>query len=135
MMQNQSLNVVYNQSNFERGIDVSRRKDLGVFLTNNIKTVDNILEIIDFEDLSILSKKFLEPPCGNGVFLVRLLEKLFSSDADEEPVSNFISSNIFFVDIDENMVEKTKSNISKFYKTLFGHDYNGRFNSFVFDFT
>ena len=117
MMQNQSLNVVYNQSNFERGIDVSRRKDLGVFLTNNIKTVDNILEIIDFEDLSILSKKFLEPPCGNGVFLVRLLEKLFSSDADEEPVSNFISSNIFFVDIDENMVEKTKSNISKFYKT------------------
>ena len=135
MFQNQSVSVIRNQSKFENTLKVTHRKDFGVFLTNNIKTVDKILDSIDFHDTSIFSKKFLEPACGNGVFVIRLLERLFDNISDKYLVQSFIESNIYFVDIDNTMVETTKSNIAEFYKLKFGQKYNGKFNGFVFDFT
>ncbi len=135
MFRNQSVSVINSQSKFENTLKVSHRKDFGVFLTNNIKTVDKILDSIDFHDKNILSKKFLEPSCGNGVFIIRLLERLFDNISDRYLVQNFIKSNLYFVDIDEAMIEMTKSNIAEFYRLKFGQKYNGKFNGFVFDFT
>ncbi|PHS63357.1 MAG: hypothetical protein COB12_09415 [Flavobacterium sp.] len=135
MFQSQSVSVINNQSKFENTLKSSHRKDFGVFLTNNIKTVDKILDSIDFQDNNILSKKFLEPSCGNGVFIIRLLERIFKNINDRYLVQSFIESNIYFVDIDDTMIETTKSNISEFYQLKFGQKYIGRFNGFVFDFT
>lgn len=135
MFQSQSISVINNQSKFENTLKSSHRKDFGVFLTNNIKTVDKILDSIDFQDKNILSKKFLEPSCGNGVFIIRLLERIFKNINDGYLVQSFIESNIYFVDIDDTMIETTKSNISDFYQLKFGQKYIGRFNGFVFDFT
>ena len=135
MFKNQAESVIDAQSNYENTLEISHRKDLGVFLTNNINTVDKILDIIDFEDKNILSRKFLEPSCGNGVFVIRLLEKLFKTTKNKEVVSKFIESNIFFIDIDEEMIEKTKTNISSYFYSKFNETYVGTFNDFVFDFT
>ncbi len=135
MLQNQTVTLINNQSTYENNLELSHRKDLGVFLTNNIHTVDKILDIIDFEDENILSRKFLEPSCGNGVFVIRLLEKLFKNIENKEVVSKFIESNIFFIDIDEKMIEKTKTNISSYFFSKFNEQYVGKFNDFVFDFT
>lgn len=135
MLQNQTVTLINNQSTYENNLELSHRKDLGVFLTNNIHTVDKILDIIDFEDENILSRKFLEPSCGNGVFVVRLLEKLFKNIENKQVVSKFIESNIFFIDIDEKMIEKTKTNISSYFFSKFNEQYVGKFNDFVFDFT
>lgn len=135
MLQNQSVSLIKNQTRYENNLELSHRKDLGIFLTNNIDTVDKILNIIDFEDKNIFSKKFLEPSCGNGVFIIRLLERLFRTTEDKIVISKFIESNIFFVDIDEKMIEKTKDNISNYFYYKFNESYSGSYNGFVFDFT
>ena len=135
MLQNQTVTLINNQTTYENNLELSQRKDLGVFLTNNIRTVDKILDIIDFEDENILSRKFLEPSCGNGVFVIRLLEILFKTEESKEVVSKFIESNIFFIDIDEKMIEKTKNNISSYFYSKFNEQYVGTYNDFVFDFT
>jgi len=135
MNQTEAVSVIHKQKRHENNLDLTQRKDLGVFLTNNILTVDKILDIVDFEDANILSMKFLEPSCGNGVFIIRLLERLFNVRQKEEIVRNFIESNIFFVDIDEEMIERTKANISSFFYSKFNKQYTGSFKGFVFDFT
>ncbi|MGZ2371691.1 Eco57I restriction-modification methylase domain-containing protein [Ancylomarina sp. YFZ004] len=135
MIQKQIVTLINNQTTYENNLELSHRKDLGVFLTNNINTVDNILDIIDFEDKKIFSRTFLEPSCGNGVFVIRLLEKLFINIEDTKVVTKFIESNIFFIDIDESMIEKTKANISTYFYSKFNEPYTGSYNSFVFDFT
>jgi len=131
----QSNNTIFKQQSFENNLNRPYRKDFGVFLTNNIQTIDNILSIIDFNDSKILTRKFLEPSCGNGIFIIRLLEKIFDYEITIKDARNFIQSSIFFVDIDEDMIKITEDNIKKFYNQRFGIDYNGQFNSYVFDYT
>jgi tRNA1(Val) A37 N6-methylase TrmN6 len=135
MTQSQSTGVINTQSKFENKINVNQRKDFGIYLTNNINTIDRILDSIDFEDNKLLSRKFLEPSCGNGVFLIRLLEKICEKIKDVTLVSNFIEQNIYFVDIDEKMVETTKKNINEFFKITFNNNFNGEYNAFIFDYT
>jgi tRNA1(Val) A37 N6-methylase TrmN6 len=50
-------------------------------------------------------------------------------------ISNFITNNIFFVDIQAEMVEKTQKNIQKLYTFLFDEDFQGEFNGITWDFT
>lgn len=135
MSKNLSVKVVNTQSKHEKSLEVSHRKDFGVFLTNNIQTIDEILDIVDFNDKDLLSRKFLEPACGNGVFIIRLIEKIFDTRESKSQFQNFIESNVYFVDIDEKMVEITKQNIKDLYKKKFNETYNGEFNSFIYDFT
>lgn len=127
--------LISSQKAHENSLKVAHRKDFGIFLTNNITTVDNVLSIVDFNSRDILTKRFLEPACGNGVFIIRLLEKILKQDTTIEIATKFISNSIFFVDIDEGMVEKTKANIKKYFLTRFNENFNGTFNSYVFDFT
>ncbi|MCK9255698.1 MAG: N-6 DNA methylase [Bacteroidales bacterium] len=135
MFYNHSSSVVNTQGNHEKELKNSYRKDFGVFLTNNIQTVDNILDVIDFKDKDILNKKFFEPSCGNGVFVIRLLERIFKEDRKPSQFQNFVESNLCFVDIDQKMVERTKQNIKRYYKIRFNEEYFGSFNAFVYDFT
>jgi len=135
MFDNQSSSVANTQSIHERTLKVSYRKDFGVFLTNNVQTVDEILDVVDFNDKDILNKKFLEPSCGNGVFVIRLLERIFKEKGNSKQFQRFVESNICFVDIDEVMVEKTKQNIREYFQIRFNETYNGSFKSFVYDFT
>jgi len=131
----QSNITIFKQQIFENNLKTPYKKDFGVFLTNNIQTIDNILSIIDFNDSKILSRKFLEPSCGNGVFIIRLLEKIFDYKITLKEAQKFIQSSIFFVDIDEQMIKITEDNIKKFFKLRFGVDYVGQFNSYIFDYT
>lgn len=135
MSQTQSTTLISNQISYEKSLKVSYKKEFGVFLTNNILTVDSILDIIDFEDKNILDKSFLEPSCGNGVFIIRLLERIFETRDDYIVAQKFIEENIYFVDISEKMIEVTKDNIAKYFYLKFGKNYNGKFKGFVFDFT
>ncbi|MCP5493390.1 MAG: Eco57I restriction-modification methylase domain-containing protein [Leptospiraceae bacterium] len=127
--------IINNQRIFESKLNVSYRKDFGVFFTNNIETVEKIIKIIDFEDKDLFSKKILEPSCGNGIFIIRILEKVFENIKDHYIAAKFIESCIYFVDIDKNMIESTKSNISNIFKQTFHKEYRGKFNGFIFDYT
>jgi tRNA1(Val) A37 N6-methylase TrmN6 len=122
------------QSDHEKKLSNQIRKDNGIFFTSEIKVIDSIIDVIDFNN-EIFNKKILEPSVGNGIFLLRIIEKAYYLCQDKEKIFNFIEKSLYFIDIDLKMIEKTKENISNLYKNFFDEDYNGKFNSFVYDFT
>ena len=126
--------IACTQNGYEQRLSEENRKKNGVFFTNSLATVEKILTIIDIND-DIFSKKILEPACGQGIFILKLLANVYVHCPDDVLISTFISNNIYFVDIQEEMVEKTKSNIKKLYFYLFEKEYIGTFNGIVADFT
>ncbi len=126
--------IVSGQLGFEQHLNKISRKQNGVFLTNSLSTVENVLSVIDIKS-DIFTKRILEPSCGQGIFILKLISDVYQLFPDENLISNFIGSNIFFVDIEKEMIEKTIFNIKSLYKYLFADEYNGSFNSIVWDFT
>jgi tRNA1(Val) A37 N6-methylase TrmN6 len=122
------------QNGDEQKMNEESRKKKGVFLTNSLTTVENILRIVALDD-NIFSKRILEPACGQGIFILKLLTDIYLRYPDNVLMSTFISNNIYFVDIQKEMVEKTKLNIKKLYYYLFAEEYMGTFNGIVDDFT
>ena len=129
-----SEKIIEKQQSFENNLSVDYRKDFGVFLTNNISTIEEIISIVEFDD-NILDKKILEPSCGQGIFLVRLVDKLYSKFKSQSIIEKFINENIIFIDIDPRMIEATKNNLSKCFYHLFNKNYALGFQGFVYDFT
>ena len=126
--------ITFGQYDYEKGLEKKVRKKNGVFLTNSLTTVENILDVIII-DHDIFSKKILEPSCGQGIFVLKLLGDIYSKFPDSLLISKFITNNIFFVDVQKEMIEKTKNNIEKLYTFLFVEDFEGTFNGITWDFT
>lgn len=124
----------FGQTDYEQNLNKKDRKKKGVFLTNSLVTVENLLDIVII-DSEIFTKRILEPSCGQGIFILKLLTDLYLKFPDEILISKFISNNVFFVDIQEEMVEKTKNNISELYSFLFNEEFKGSFNGITWDFT
>ena len=126
--------IAFSQYGYEQGLNTTDRKKNGVFLTNSIDTVENLLDIV-LIDSEIFAKRILEPSCGQGIFILKLLTDIYLKFPDSLLITNFISNNVFFVDVQKEMVEKTKSNIRKLYTFLFDEDFKGSFNGIIWDFT
>lgn len=126
--------VAFGQTGYEQSLNKLERKKKGVFLTNSLLTVENVLSIVEINS-DILSKKILEPSCGQGIFVLKLISDVYRLFPDPFLISKFISNNIYFVDVQEEMTVQTASNIKKLYKFLFEEDYLGSFNSITWDFT
>ena len=126
--------VALGQNDYEQGLNKKERKKKGVFLTNSFDTVENLLDVV-LIDTEIFEKRILEPSCGQGILILKLLSDIYLKFPDSILISNFISNNVFFVDVQKEMVEKTKSNIQKLYTFLFNEDFQGSFNGINWDFT
>lgn len=126
--------TITNQISQQAQLTYQKRKDNGVFFTNELKIIDSILDIIEFNN-GITDKKILEPACGNGVFLLRTIERVYQYHPNKEKIKKFIENNLYFVDIDPSMIKTTENNISNLYENLFSERYQGKFNGFVYDFT
>lgn len=122
------------QNGYEQGLNKKERKKNGVFLTNSVDIVDNLLDVV-LIDSEIFEKRILEPSCGQGIFILKLLSDIYLKFPDAFLISNFISNNIFFVDVQREMVEITKNNIQKLYAFLFDEEFQGSFNGIIWDFT
>lgn len=112
----------------------SNKKLNGVFLTNSLTIIDSVLTNIPNNE-EILSKTFLEPSCGQGAFLLKLIIKAFTVSPKILSISKFIQDNLYFVDINREMIKATEENISKLFFHLFNQEYRGSFNAFILDFT
>ena len=123
-----------NQSKLELQFCNLNQKENGVFLTSDPSVIDAVLVTVP-NDLSILEKSFLEPSCGHGAFLIKLIIKAFLVSPDASKVTNFIQNNLYFVDIDPEMIKATKINILNLFSHLFNQEYKGKFNCFTSDFS
>lgn len=126
--------TIADQTSYQNNLDQKIKKDNGVFFTNELRIVDSILDVIEFNN-GIVNKKILEPAVGNGIFLLRTIERVYQYYPDKDKIKYFIENGLYFVDVDPIMIEKTKSNIANLYQDLFGEEYTGSFNYFVYDFT
>lgn len=126
--------TIINQIDHQAKVKQKERKDNGIFFTNEVKIIDSILDIIKINDRTF-NKKILEPAVGNGIFLLRILEKIHQHYPDKKKIKNFIENCLFFIDVDPEMIRRTKENISLLYEYFFDEKYDGKFNAFVYDFT
>ena len=127
-------NFLTKQSNIEGDYCKVDKKNNGVFLTNNSFIIDAVLENVP-NNITILSKTFLEPSCGQGIFLIKLIIKAYLYSPEAFNISKFIQDKLYFVDIDTEMIETTKINISSLFLYLFNKKYKGSFNCYAIDFT
>ena len=127
-------NTIENQKRYQNVLSYKFKKDNGIFFTNEMKIIDAILDVIKF-DSDIVNKKILDPAVGNGIFLLRIIEKAYQACPDKRKIGNFIENGLFFIDIDPKKIKETKRNIIRLYKYLFSEQYKGNFNSFIYDFT
>lgn len=126
--------TIIDQINHQDLLTNQVQKDSGVFFTNELSIIDSILDVIDFKN-GIIDKKILEPAVGNGIFLLRIIERAYKYHPNKEIIGDFIENGLYFVDINSTMVENTMKNIRDLYKNLFDEEYQGRFNAFINDFT
>ena len=126
--------TITTQTNHQNQLSQKLKKDNGVFFTNEIKIIDSILDTIDFNN-DIINKKILEPAVGNGIFLLKIIQKVSKQHSNQKKIQHFIENGLYFIDIDPAMIKRTKKNISDLYKNIFGKNYTGKFNGFVCDFT
>jgi len=110
------------------------RRQNGIFFTKSSSVIDAVLDCLP-NDQSLLSKTILEPSCGQGAFLLRILIKVYIICQNETVVKEFIENRLYFVDIDPQMIEQTKNNLSELYMTIFNKSFDGKFNSYCLDFT
>lgn len=122
------------QTNFESATCLESRKRNGIFLTHNLSVVDQTLDIINYNK-DLFYKTILEPSCGNGIFLLRILYRAHRILCHKDELVHFIENGLFFCDIDPNSLQATQRNLRLLYKHLTGLDYAGRFNAYVLDFT
>ena len=122
------------QATLERDFCKLKQKHSGVFLTSNSAIIDLVLACVP-EDKSILSKTFLEPSCGQGAFLLKLIIKAYLVSTKLTDISRFIQNNLYFVDIDPEMIKTTKKNIKELFFDIFEQEYKGKFNCSTIDFT
>ena len=125
---------IINQINFELSSEKKTRAELGIFFTNKLSIIDQVVDIIKF-DSSIFTKKILDPACGHGIFLLRIVHQLSKKFSDSKKIFSFIENNVFFADIDSSMIQKTEENLQKLCLSIFGTPFTGHFNSFHLDFT
>jgi len=127
-------NYIETQQSFESNISIIDKKKNGIFFTNNTEIIDIIFNNIHFDE-NILSKIIFEPSCGHGIFITSFIIKLYENYPNKQVISNFIEHNIYFNDIDIDMVHITIDNIQNIFLTLFTEEFQGKFNSFNLDFT
>ncbi|OGI05905.1 MAG: hypothetical protein A2Y40_03190 [Candidatus Margulisbacteria bacterium GWF2_35_9] len=127
-------NLIEKQAFFENSMIENTKKIDGVYFTNSINSIENILSIVDI-DSSIIYKRILEPSCGHGILLLKLISSVYEFLPDRKFIDSFISKSLFFVDIQKDMIDETISNIKSLYFNLFKVEYTGKFNSIIWDFT
>lgn len=128
------FNLIASQITFENELKKELRQSSGIFFTNKFKTIDSILSIISIDD-SLLNKKILEPSCGQGIFILKLLANIYTKFPYQEFINEFIRNSLIFIDINSEMVNRTELNIKRFYEFLFKENYENTFKGYTYDFT
>lgn len=73
--------------------------------------VDYILSLLDMHKDVILNYKIVDPACGNGIFLIKIVDLLIKWGYSIEIICNYVNSHIFGFDINPSAVFLCKISI------------------------
>lgn len=95
---------------YEAWIPINIKKDLGQFYTR-----EDAIIVMMVNSLDVLSGKILEPACGSGLFLLKIIKKIIKELQEKnmcaEDILDYICRNIHANDNDKNAVIITEINI------------------------
>ena len=102
--------LVESQYMFENGLNKKDRKDSGTFFTNEFCLIDTTLDIVEINN-DLFQKKILEPACGHGILLLKLLINIYKKFPYSSVIDEFIKNNLVFIDINEAMVKIGRAHV------------------------
>jgi len=118
-------NIQIELDQYENSFDEITKQKYGIYWTNldlAYEIVSNLVDAFDDDFLeNITKKKFLEPCVGMGSFIFAFLRKLYEKNINKEKIDKIIK-NIYFCDIDTNILKYFFSCYKKFVKNLFDLD-------------
>ena len=90
------------------------------------REVNNMLDLVK-QETERLDSRFLEPACGDGNFLIKVLERKMDvllsrykkNQYEFEKNSVVVISSIYGIDILEDNVEETKNRLFNYYKSVY----------------
>lgn len=95
---------------YESLIPDNIKKDLGQFYTKEDAIIEGMIDSVN-----LLDGKILEPSCGSGAFLVKILDKIVfeleKKNVRAEEILKYICDNVHANDIDSNAVIITEINM------------------------
>ncbi len=95
---------------YESLVPVKLKKDMGQFYTRQNTVIEMMINSVD-----VLSGKILEPSCGSGLFVVKIIEKvileLHRKNICDQDILDYICENIHANDYDCNAVVITEVNV------------------------
>lgn len=91
---------------YEKTINKSQKKDVGMFYTRKSKLINYMISIIDEN----IDGSFVEPSCGSGTFILSIIDKIMNKNQDKETLIKMFN-NINAVDCDETACKITEINI------------------------
>ena len=99
------------------------------------REVNNMLDLVK-QETERLDSRFLEPACGDGNFLIKVLERKIDillsrykkNQYEFEKNSVVVISSIYGIDILEDNVEETKNRLFNYYKSAYSKTFKGLVN-------
>ena len=99
------------------------------------REVNNMLDLVK-QETERLDSRFLEPTCGDGNFLIKVLERKMDvllsrykkNQYEFEKNSVVVISSIYGIDILEDNVEETKNRLFNYYKSVYSKTFKGLVN-------
>jgi len=96
------------------------------------REVDNMLDLVK-QETERLDSRFLEPACGDGNFLIKVLERKIDvllsrykkNQFEFEKNSVVVISSIYGIDILEDNVEETQNRLFNYFKSVYSKIFKG----------
>ena len=96
------------------------------------REVNNMLDLVK-QETERLDSRFLEPACGDGNFLIKVLEKKMNilisrykkNQYEFEKHSVVVISSIYGIDILEDNVKETQNRLFNYYKIVYSKTFKG----------
>jgi len=76
--------------------------------------VDKILDDIGYDTPQILGKRIIDPACGDGRFLIKIVDRIIQYSTKEKLTENLI--NVYGWDTDETAIDKAKNSLDDLIK-------------------
>lgn len=95
---------------FQQKQSITDKKLFGQYYTPNFM-VNHVLKMVHLNKGSIINCKIVDPACGNGAFLIKIIEMLFGFGYSIKEVCSFINTQLFGFDINPSAIFLCKLSI------------------------